>query len=73
VQRAGGERGWLGGLGVGETGRLGRRSADGDDGGAQTGMGRQDTVVDTLCQPPWFQGAAEGSSSTETRKGRALP
>jgi len=45
VQSAGGERDWLGGLGVGETRRLSRNSADGDDRGAQTGMGRQDTVV----------------------------
>jgi len=33
VLSAGGERGWLGGLGVGETRRLGRSSTDGDDGG----------------------------------------
>ncbi len=39
LQGAGGERGWLGGLG-GETRHLGRGSPDSHDGGAQAGMGR---------------------------------
>jgi len=42
VQRARSERG---GLGVGEAGRLGRGSADGDDGGAEARMGCQHAVV----------------------------
>jgi hypothetical protein len=42
VQSAGGERRCVG---LGEAGHLGRGSIDGDDGGAQAGMGRQDAVV----------------------------
>jgi hypothetical protein len=35
----------MGSYTIGRAGHLGRGSTDGDDGGTQTGMGRQDTVV----------------------------
>jgi len=65
VQRAGGERC---GLGVGDAERVGRSSTDGDDGGAQAGMGRQNAVVAVAVHPGRGHESDEALEELERRE-----
>jgi len=64
VLGAGDEMGWPS---FGRAGRVGRKSADGDDGGAQAGVGREDTVVTVAVHA---RRGHEGDEALEELEGR---